>query len=200
VTRRARRIAALVIVAGLSALALWPASRHVGVNYVAHEERIPLALKVYDFVSRDLRTRRVLRAIVADRGMASASDDARVSALFDWVVAHVARQPTDRDVIDDHPIEINARGYGAPDQRAEAFALLASYLGYPAAHVILALPTEERAHHLTVGRVGTRLEAFEVEAGVARHEWLERIDVAKVNFERMAAQRPLARLQLELRR
>ena len=85
--------------------------------------------KTVHFISRDLQTRRLVAELL--RGAGPGSDE-RLSRLFDWTVRHVQPVPPGLPVVDDHVLHIIIRGYGAPDQRTEAFALLASYAGFPA--------------------------------------------------------------------
>lgn len=124
----------LVVLAGLSAalvIAHWPVTTRVGVNYVWSSRRIPLYEKAVNFLSRDRQTRRIAREITAG----ASSDEDTILRIFSWVSQHIRPTPNGFPVVDDHPLHILIRGYGADDQRTEAFVLLAGYAGLEAGWV-----------------------------------------------------------------
>ena len=128
-TPRRRRVLLGIASAGLLVtIALWPVSTRVGINYRVTERRITLFEKCVSFIDRDLQTRRLAAAVT--RG--AIGDEETLLQLFSYVGEHVRPTPPGLPVIDDHPLHILLRGYGAADQQTEAFALLASYSGYPA--------------------------------------------------------------------
>lgn len=67
---------------------------------------------------------------------------------------------------DDHVLNILIRGYGAPDQQAEALAILASYRGLPATAVKLAVEDIHDPVLLTVIRTDRKRVLFDVRNGV----------------------------------
>jgi hypothetical protein len=114
-------------------LACWPTTTRVGVNFEVTRHQITLMEKAVHFVSRHWQTLRIARSVVHP------SDDfeVKMERILAWVNRQVRPSPEGFPIVDDHPLHILLRGYGAPDQRAEAFALIASYSGLPAATIAL---------------------------------------------------------------
>ena len=147
----------------LIAAAVWPVTTRFGVDYRWSSRRVTLFEKAVHFLSRDLQTRR----LVAELTRGARSTDERLLRLFDWTVVHVRATPPGLPVVDDHPWHIIIRGYGASDQRAEAFALLASHAGFQAGAAPLYVPGTEKRLLVTVVRDGGRTLVFDVNHGVA---------------------------------
>jgi hypothetical protein len=162
-----RAIAAIAFVAGLVVLAAWPVTTRYGVNYRWSSKRIPLFEKAVNFASRDLQLRRVAQEVSAEIGAGTAPPEQKAVKLFDWVVRNVRRTPPGFPVVDDHILHILIRGYGAPDQRAEALAVLASYNRLPATAAVLMPPEGGPKLTLALVRVDTRLAVFDVMHEVA---------------------------------
>jgi hypothetical protein len=117
-------VAAACIAAAL-VIASWPVATRVGLNYQLSSKRVPLYEKVINFLSRDLQTRRLAKEIVAG----ASTDEEKLLKIFSWVTEHVRPTPPGFPVVDDHILHTIIRGYGADDQRAEAFVVLAGYAG-----------------------------------------------------------------------
>ncbi len=152
----------LALAAALS-VALWPVQTRSGVDYVWTSSRITLFEKGLHFLSRDLQTRRLAQAVA--RG--ASSDQERLLKLFTWTTQNIRPVPKGFPTVDDHIWNVFVRGYGAPDQRTEAFALLASYCGFPAGSTIL--KTEGLSHQiiLAVVQVGEeKVIPFDVANGL----------------------------------
>jgi hypothetical protein len=159
--RRSRLRLTLVgaVVLGITALVLlWPVETRVGMDYAVSTHRIHLYEKAIHFLSRDLQTRRLAAEIT--RGASGPQE--RVLAVFRWVGENVRPTPSGLPVVDDHILHIIIRGYGATDQRTEAFALLASYAGFPAG------PLQVDGGPIFAGvRIGEDRYLFDVVNGVA---------------------------------
>jgi hypothetical protein len=142
--RRLSWTAAVVVLAGT--VACWPTTTRFGIDYQVSSKTIPLYEKAVNFVSRDLQTRRLAREVTA--GVV----DARSKALtvFRWVGSNVRRTPPGFPIVDDHLWHVIVRGYGAPDQRTEVYALLATYSGVPAASTALVKLVDGRTRGLMV--------------------------------------------------
>jgi hypothetical protein len=109
-------------------------------------------------VGRDLEMHRIAAEIVGPDG----TPEERVLRMYEWVRRNIHPVPDGLPVVDDHVLNIFVRHYGAPDQRAEALAALASYSGMPASAVGLG---KRRGHfpvQLTVVKVGDRFAVFDV--------------------------------------
>lgn len=153
-----RSVVGGVVIILLVGAACWPVTTRSGLNYQVTTRRITLFEKAVHFLSRDLQTRR----LVAEMTRGARGADERLLRLFEWAVAHVRATPAGFPVVDDHPWHILIRGSGAPDQRTEAFALLASYAGFPAAAASLtAVGTDARLIVAAV-RTGPRTLVFDV--------------------------------------
>ena len=131
----ARWIAGGVLVATAAVMvARWPVTTRFGVDYEWSSREIHLYEKAVDFISRDLQARR----LVSDITDGLNGDQERIIAIFRWIGERVRSTPNGFPVVDDHVLNIIIRGYGADDQRTEAFALLASYAGLSATATTMA--------------------------------------------------------------
>jgi len=109
-------------------LLLLPVTTRQGLNYEVTERKIPLGLKLYQFLHRDAAYRRLAAEIT--QGLTA--DEARLAALLHWVRSRVRPAPAGSAIIDDHILNIIERGYGADDQISDVFCTLAAYAGHPA--------------------------------------------------------------------
>ena len=116
---------AFAVVAAAVGIGLWPVATRVGLNYQLSSKRIPLYEKVINFLSRDLQARRLAKEIVAG----ASTDEEKLLKIFSWVTEYVRPAPPGFPVVDDHILHTIIRGYGADDQRAEAFVVLTGYAG-----------------------------------------------------------------------
>ena len=148
--------------AALVIAALWPVTTRSGFNYQVTIRQITLGEKAVQFISRDLQTRRFVAELTRGVGRGEPT----LVRLFDWTVEHVRPTPAGFPVVDDHPLHILIRGYGAEDQRTEAFALLASYAGFPAAKVTLRVPEMDEGLMVAAVRDGSRTLVFDVVNGL----------------------------------
>jgi hypothetical protein len=99
-----------------------------GIDYRVHEIKLPLYLKILDFVDRHYNYKNLVAYILGD----TKNDDARTMKIFDWVTANVRENPEELPVIDDHPFNILIRGYGVQDQFEDIFTILCTYAGMEA--------------------------------------------------------------------
>ena len=116
---------AVACIAAALVIANWPVATRFGLNYQPSSKRIPLYEKVINFLSRDLQTRRLAKEIVGG----ASTDEEKLLKTFSWVTEHVRPTPPGFPVVDDHILHTIIRGYGADDQRAEAFVVLTGYAG-----------------------------------------------------------------------
>lgn len=123
----------LALACGVAGIALWPVTTRVGVNFVVTSHRLTLAEKTVHFVSRHWQTQRVAESVTSP----GQGFEEKIERILAWVSENVRSVPEGFPIVDDHPLHIILRGYGASDQRTEAFTLLASYSGLPAGTVVL---------------------------------------------------------------
>jgi hypothetical protein len=107
---------------------MFPTTTLQGVNYRVTARRIPLYVKVIDFLQRHYQYGPLVSRICA----AKTSDADCVMAIFDWTHENIRPTPAGWPIIDDHPLHIVIRGYGESDQMADVFATLSVYAGVPA--------------------------------------------------------------------
>jgi len=119
---------ALGLVTTAVVIANWPVTTRVGVNYAWSSQRLPLYEKLVNFLSRDLQLRRLAREVTV--GVVNHQD--KLLRMFTWVTTHIRPAPPDVPLVDDHVLHVIIRGYGADDQIAEVFAVLAGYAGFRA--------------------------------------------------------------------
>lgn len=130
-TPRKRRLAVaalIVVVVGSVAVANLPVNTRQGVNYKVSAHRIPLYIKGLEFIDRDAQYRQLAQEIA--KGLTS--DQERVLAAFDWTQGNIRPTPAGWPIVDDHILNVIIRGHGTGDQRADVFAMLATYAGVPA--------------------------------------------------------------------
>lgn len=96
-----------------------------GVNYQVHEIKLPLYLKMLDFVDRHYNYKNIVTNILGG----TKDDNDKTIKIFNWVRSNVRKNPQELPVIDDHPLNILIRGYGVRDQFEDIFTLLCTYAG-----------------------------------------------------------------------
>ena len=121
-----RIIIAAIIIAAIAALVLVQVPTKQGINYVVRTYKIPLYIKIMEYIDRDYNYRRIVREITDGK----AADADKVLAIFNWCVQHVKPQPAKLPIVDDHQYNIIIRGYGVNDQCEDIFALLCIYAGF----------------------------------------------------------------------
>src|SRR3990167_5775002 len=83
-----------------------------GINHEVGVLKMPLYIKIIEFIGRDYNYKSLTKEITAD----CITDEEKVMAIFNWVVKNIHKIPKDFDIIDDHTLNIIIRRYGASDQ------------------------------------------------------------------------------------
>jgi len=96
-----------------------------GINYKVRAIKIPLYVKVHNFMDRHLNYQWTIDQIVNDK----MTDQQKAETIFQWTIQHILKQQPQLPVVDDHPWNIIVRGYGMADQMADVFAVLSYYAG-----------------------------------------------------------------------
>lgn len=99
-----------------------------GVNYKIRTIRIPLYLKILDFLDRHYNYAQLVRSITDG----SKSGEERVMRIFRWTYENIKMAPEGMPVIDDHVWYIIVRGYGKAEQSSDVFTTLCNYSGLDA--------------------------------------------------------------------
>src|SRR3989338_2882841 len=94
-----------------------------GINGQVHEIKLPLYLKMLDFVDRHYNYKNLVANILGD----AKDENAKTLKIFNWVTANVRENPKELPIIDDHPLNILIRGYGMEDQFEDIFTILCTY-------------------------------------------------------------------------
>lgn len=98
------------------------------INYQVWELKIPLYLKLSNFMDRHWNYHWLVKRIVQNR----MDENQKTKAIFRWTLEHIADQPSQLDIVDDHVWNIIVRGYGTEDQSTDVFATLCNYAGLKA--------------------------------------------------------------------
>lgn len=98
-------------------------SYYQGINYRVRIVKIPLYVKIIDFISRDYHYKETLKGIIS--GLEP--EEEKVFKLFRWSHENIRPIPANFPVIDDHVWHIIIRGYGASDQVSDVFTTLCNY-------------------------------------------------------------------------
>lgn len=96
-----------------------------GIDYKVHTIRIPLYLKILDFVDRHYNHKQIVKRIIENEP----DKQKRVMKIFSWTYHNIRKQPDDLPIVDDHVWHIIVRGYGVSDQSCDVFATLCNYAG-----------------------------------------------------------------------
>lgn len=173
--------AAVLVLAGVGTLALLPVGTRSGLNYAWSTQQIFLSEKLTHFLSRHFQTRRLAQKVT----QGALNNQEKIAKIFEWVTENVRTPPRGFPIVDDHPLHILIRGYGAPDQRTEAFALLASYSGFPSEAVFLGAEGTDRPIVVALVRVGHKTVLVDVQ-----HQFLFRNEEGELADWKELAQNP----------
>lgn len=99
-----------------------------GIDYQVHAVKMPLYLKILDFMDRHYNYKHLVQGIFEDEK----DEQAKVMKLFHWTYENIRKQPEELPVFDDHVWHIIIRGYGNADQSCDVFSTLCNYAGVEA--------------------------------------------------------------------
>jgi len=103
-------------------------STRQGINFQVRELKIPLYLKISNFLDRHYNYKWLVGRILHDQK----EESEKAKAVFHWTANHIKRHPPELDVVDDHVWHIIVRGHGVADQAADVSATLSNYAGLKA--------------------------------------------------------------------
>lgn len=127
--RKKRLVSTVVIVFIFIGVWNYPLKYRVGINGEVFERKIPLYAKVNGYLYRDWAYKNIVDDIIGKKK----DPVEKVLAILRWVNRHVMHGiPSGLDVVDDHPLNIIIRQYGANDQVEDVFTILCSYAGMEA--------------------------------------------------------------------
>lgn len=126
-----KKILLITTLAVIIAVTAWnyPMTYHVGVDGKVYEKKIPFYAKACGFLYRDWAYKDLVREIIGREG----DESKKVLAILDWADKNIMRRiPAGLKALDDHPLNIIIRQYGAADQVEDVFTILCSYAGMEA--------------------------------------------------------------------
>lgn len=111
-------IAVLLVILNL------PVTSRQGINYVVRDVKMPLYIKIIEFIDRDYRYKELVALVCKGHN----SDGEKALVLFEWVYRNIRKDiPQGWPVVDDHVWNIIVRGYGVSDQFSDVFTTLCNY-------------------------------------------------------------------------
>jgi hypothetical protein len=133
-----------------------------GVDYKVHTIKIPLYLKILDFMDRHYNHKQIVNRIIKNEN----DRQKRVMKIFSWTYHNIRKQPDELPVVDDHVWHIIVRGYGVSDQSSDVFTTLCNYAGAEA--FFNSLGEEENREKITLSfvRLDNRWYVFDPFNGV----------------------------------
>ena len=165
VLKRRRWLIGTAVVAsafGLVGIASVEVTTKQGLNYEVSTHRLPLYLKMLQFVDRSEQYEQIAEEVASGSG----SDAERVLKVFDWTRRHIKWTPDGWPIVDDHVLNIIIRGHGVNDQQADVFATLTTYAGVPAFWSRVPLDRGLPGVLLAFARVDDRWRVFDVAQGI----------------------------------
>lgn len=145
-----RKILIFFLILGIITVILnLPVTTKQGIDGIVRTFKIPLYIKIIEFLDRDYWYRILAEEIT--RG--SVTDKEKVMAIFNWVIDNIHKPPKGFVIFDDHVLNIIMRRYGARDQMADVFTTLCVYSGVPAFWRFESLRKGERFHYIEVSYV-----------------------------------------------
>lgn len=130
-----------------------------GVNYEVRVYKIPLYIKIIEFVDRDYRYRALSRKIT----QGEKDDKDKVMAILKWVASNIKTDTPDNwPVYDDHILNIIIRGYGEDDQINDVFTTLCMYSDLPAGWARIKEPLHRTELILSFVKIDKKWHVFDV--------------------------------------
>ena len=96
-----------------------------GINYKIYTLKIPLYLKILDFLDRNYNYKELVERIINEDD----NDEVRIMKIFNWTYQNIRKQPESLPIIDDHVWYTIIRGYGGGEQSSDVFTTLCHYAG-----------------------------------------------------------------------
>ncbi|MFH1189229.1 MAG: hypothetical protein V1682_00885 [Candidatus Omnitrophota bacterium] len=108
---------------------VYPMTYRIGVDGKLYVRHIPFYAKACGFLYRDWAYKDLVREIIGKEE----GETGKALAILGWADKNIMRGiPAGLKALDDHPLNIIIRQYGAPDQVEDIFTILCSYAGMKA--------------------------------------------------------------------
>lgn len=111
-----------------------------GINYKVSEIKLPLYLKVLNFIDRHFNYKWLTERIT--KNLETKED--KIFRLFEWTHRTIQRQPESLPIMDDHVWNVYVRGYGIDDNFNDLFTTLCNYIGVDAFFLNLKIKESDR--------------------------------------------------------
>lgn len=133
-----------------------------GIDYQVHTVKIPLYLKILDFMDRHYNYNQLVKKIIKNEP----DEQKRVMKIFSWTYHNIRKQPENLPIIDDHAWHIIVRGYGVSDQASDVFTTLCNYVGMDSFFYYLSTKNKEKRMVFSFVRLHNRWYVFDPYNGV----------------------------------
>lgn len=139
-----------------------PVTSKMGVNYNVREIKIPLYLKILDFLDRHYNFAYLAKDIVDG----AKTDEERAMRILEWTHKNIRKHPADMPIIDHHIWNVIVKGYGTPDQSCAVMATICDYAGLPAYYTLDTKRPAEKILALTYVKIDGKTSVFEPARGI----------------------------------
>ena len=123
--------------------------------------KMPLYVKIMEFITRDFEYGRIAKEIT----VGCVNDEDKALAIFKWTRENIKRPPKGFHVFDDHILNIIIRGYGTGDQFQDVFATLCAYAELPAFFDKIYSNDKTKSLYLSFVKINGRWRVFDVYHG-----------------------------------
>ncbi len=126
---RKKILAAILAFTIVAVILNYPMTYRIGIDGALFEKKIPFYAKACGFLYRDWSYKDLVREIAGGE-----HDETKVAlAILNWTHNNImSGVPQGLKAMDDHPLNIIIRQYGAEDQSEDVFTMLCSYAGMQA--------------------------------------------------------------------
>ena len=139
-----------------------PVTTRQGVDFEVKQIRIPLYLKVIDFMDRYYNYGVLAGRITAGKRF----DFDKAVAILKWTKENIRENPSSLPVVDDHAWHIIIRGYGLDDQFQDVFTTLCNREGIGAFFVKVKLPDNSKARVFSLVNLNRGWTVFDAFQGI----------------------------------
>ncbi|MFC1804598.1 transglutaminase-like domain-containing protein [Candidatus Omnitrophota bacterium] len=152
----------IVLLASLTAFLNMNVTTRRGVDYKVCRLKIPLYLKILDFLDRHYNYKHLARSITAG----ILTEEERVIKILEWTYQNIRRNPDGFPVFDDHVWYVIIRGHGVHDQFNVIFSVLCNYAGFQGFYKWTSSSDQQKTIPLSFIKVNRRWCVFDPYRGV----------------------------------
>jgi len=153
----------LVASFGIIAILNVPVTTQQGINYQLHTIKLPLYLKLFNFLDRHFNYSELVENIL--NGV-QATEQEKALAIFTWTYNNIKKRPDALPVVDDHVWYTIIRGYGVSDQFSDVFTTLCNYANISAFFTWIYSSDKKDRIPISFVRIGQRWCLFDPYNGI----------------------------------